>query len=175
MVICSVFSGPLAHWFSFVLFLKNPDEQEVVVEVPRVPNPPKPVMTTRPTAVKATGTIFFFFHVFYKVFLSLRSNWVCIYFVECFSVANLLFSHKWKFKIFENESKIFLRACWYIHINQSKICCCFFSVPKIFCTAFLLMLFCSFLAPLLAWCSSEISGMSFIRCISFPAQCFEGT
>ncbi|KAM8814035.1 formin-binding protein 4 [Rhynchonycteris naso] len=32
------------------------DEQEVVVEVPRVvQNPPKPVMTTRPTAVKATG------------------------------------------------------------------------------------------------------------------------
>ncbi|XP_058519011.1 formin-binding protein 4 isoform X2 [Ochotona princeps] len=32
------------------------DEQEVVVDVPRViPNPPKPVMTTRPTAVKATG------------------------------------------------------------------------------------------------------------------------
>ncbi|XP_057636390.1 formin-binding protein 4 isoform X2 [Chionomys nivalis] len=32
------------------------DEQEVVVEVPKVvPNPPKPVMTTRPTAVKATG------------------------------------------------------------------------------------------------------------------------
>ncbi|MBZ3882288.1 Formin-binding protein 4 [Sciurus carolinensis] len=32
------------------------DEQEVVVEVPRVAqNPPKPVMTTRPTAVKATG------------------------------------------------------------------------------------------------------------------------
>nr|XP_031315442.1 formin-binding protein 4 isoform X2 [Camelus dromedarius] len=35
---------------------EDPDEQEVVVEVPRVvPNPPKPVMTTRPTAVKATG------------------------------------------------------------------------------------------------------------------------
>lgn len=32
------------------------DEQEVVVEVPRVvQNPPKPVMTARPTAVKATG------------------------------------------------------------------------------------------------------------------------
>nr|KAF6324530.1 formin binding protein 4 [Myotis myotis] len=31
------------------------DEQEVVVEVPRVQNPPKPVMTTRLTAVKATG------------------------------------------------------------------------------------------------------------------------
>ncbi|XP_063084016.1 formin-binding protein 4 isoform X5 [Cavia porcellus] len=32
------------------------DEEEVVVEVPRVvQNPPKPVMTTRPTAVKATG------------------------------------------------------------------------------------------------------------------------
>ncbi|XP_012885408.1 PREDICTED: formin-binding protein 4 [Dipodomys ordii] len=32
------------------------DEQEMVVEVPKVvPNPPKPVMTTRPTAVKATG------------------------------------------------------------------------------------------------------------------------
>ncbi|XP_075857983.1 formin-binding protein 4 isoform X3 [Microcebus murinus] len=32
------------------------DEQEVVVEAPRVvQNPPKPVMTTRPTAVKATG------------------------------------------------------------------------------------------------------------------------
>ncbi|CAH6788260.1 formin-binding protein 4 [Phodopus roborovskii] len=32
------------------------DEQEVVVEVPKVvQNPPKPVMTTRPTAVKATG------------------------------------------------------------------------------------------------------------------------
>lgn len=32
------------------------DDQEVVVEVPRVvQNPPKPVMTTRPTAVKATG------------------------------------------------------------------------------------------------------------------------
>lgn len=32
------------------------DEQEVVVEVPSVvQNPPKPVMTTRPTAVKATG------------------------------------------------------------------------------------------------------------------------
>ncbi|XP_012930333.1 formin-binding protein 4 isoform X2 [Heterocephalus glaber] len=31
------------------------DEQEVVVEVPRVQNPPKPVMTTRPMAVKATG------------------------------------------------------------------------------------------------------------------------
>lgn len=35
---------------------EDPDEQEVVVEVPRVvQNPPKPVMTTRPTAVKATG------------------------------------------------------------------------------------------------------------------------
>uniref|UniRef100_G3UJG4 Formin-binding protein 4 n=1 Tax=Loxodonta africana TaxID=9785 RepID=G3UJG4_LOXAF len=35
---------------------EDPDEQEVVVEVPRVvENPPKPVMTTRPTAVKATG------------------------------------------------------------------------------------------------------------------------
>ncbi|KAI2559811.1 formin binding protein 4, partial [Homo sapiens] len=32
------------------------DEQEAVQEVPRVvQNPPKPVMTTRPTAVKATG------------------------------------------------------------------------------------------------------------------------
>ncbi|XP_053417732.1 LOW QUALITY PROTEIN: formin-binding protein 4 [Nycticebus coucang] len=31
------------------------DEQEVVVEVPRVQTTPKPVMTTRPTAVKATG------------------------------------------------------------------------------------------------------------------------
>nr|XP_020035630.1 formin-binding protein 4 [Castor canadensis] len=32
------------------------DEQEVVVEVPKViPNPPKAVMTTRPTAVRATG------------------------------------------------------------------------------------------------------------------------
>uniref|UniRef100_A0A8C5K3U0 Formin-binding protein 4 n=1 Tax=Jaculus jaculus TaxID=51337 RepID=A0A8C5K3U0_JACJA len=32
------------------------DEQEVVVEVPKVvQNPPPPVMTTRPTAVKATG------------------------------------------------------------------------------------------------------------------------
>ncbi|XP_042531828.1 formin-binding protein 4 [Dipodomys spectabilis] len=32
------------------------DEQEMVVEVPKVVlNPPKPVMTTRPTAVKATG------------------------------------------------------------------------------------------------------------------------
>ncbi|KAM9658409.1 formin-binding protein 4 isoform 3-T4 [Trichechus inunguis] len=35
---------------------EDPDEQEVVVEVTRVvQHPPKPVMTTRPTAVKATG------------------------------------------------------------------------------------------------------------------------
>ncbi|NP_001408491.1 formin-binding protein 4 isoform 5 [Mus musculus] len=35
------------------------DEQEVVVEVPNVvQNPPTPVMTTRPTAVKATGRDF---------------------------------------------------------------------------------------------------------------------
>jgi len=39
----------------------DPDEQEVVVEVPRVQNPPKPVMTTRPTAVKATGIVVVFF------------------------------------------------------------------------------------------------------------------
>lgn len=41
---------------SFPLFISNTDEQEVVVEAPKVAqNPPKPVMTTRPTAVKATG------------------------------------------------------------------------------------------------------------------------
>ena len=54
-----------------------------MVEVPRVvQNPPKPVMTTRPTAVKATGTggggggggwggggdFCWFFHLFYNIF-----------------------------------------------------------------------------------------------------------
>ena len=67
----------------------DPDEQEVVVEVPRVvQNPPKPVMTTRPTAVKATGIVvfFWFFLIHCLQYLSLGSNCVCIWcFDECFS------------------------------------------------------------------------------------------
>lgn len=76
---------------SFLLFLfKNPDEQEVVVEVPRVQNPPKPVMTTRPTAVKATGTVLFFPPIFSpKSLIRIKLGFYKKYFIERFSVVKL--------------------------------------------------------------------------------------
>ena len=85
--LCSFFSVRSSGCLLFAVL--DPDEQEVVVEVPRVvQNPPKPVMTTRPTAVKATGIVvfFWFFLIHCLQYLSLGSNCVCIWcFDECFS------------------------------------------------------------------------------------------
>ena len=78
MFLCPLSDG------SFVRSL-NPDEQEVVAEAPRVvQNPPKPVMTARPTAVKATGITFYIFSTisFFRIKLVLFME--C--FVNCFSV-----------------------------------------------------------------------------------------
>ena len=57
-VTCVVFFSVRSSGCLLLFAVLDPDEQEVVVEVPRVvQNPPKPVMTTRPTAVKATGIV----------------------------------------------------------------------------------------------------------------------
>lgn len=93
--LCSFFSVRSSDCRLLLFAVLDPDEQEVVVEVPRVvQNPPKPVMTTRPTAVKATGiVVVFFFFIPFLQYLSLGSNCVCIWcFDECFNVANL-YSH----------------------------------------------------------------------------------
>ena len=60
--LCSFFSVRSSDCRLLLFAVLDPDEQEVVVEVPRVvQNPPKPVMTTRPTAVKATGIVVWVF------------------------------------------------------------------------------------------------------------------
>ena len=111
----------------------DPDEQEVVVEVPRVvQNPPKPVMITRPTAVKATGIVvvfFWFFLIHCLQYLSLGSNCVCIWcFDECFS--------KFILPLDGNLTSLWGLVVVCIHFNQCKICYFCLSVPILISTTF---------------------------------------
>ena len=85
----------------------DPDEQEVVVEVPRVvKNPPKPVMITRPTAVKATGIVVVFFLVFLNSLstVSFFRIKLCLYMVFWWMFQQIYTPVRWKFNIF-------VRAC----------------------------------------------------------------
>lgn len=112
-VTCVVFFSVRSSGCLLLFAVLDPDEQEVVVEVPRVvQNPPKPVMTTRPTAVKATGIVvcvcFFFNSLSTISFFRIK---LCLYMVFWWMFRQIYTPVKWKFNIFVRGC-----SCTYVRV-----------------------------------------------------------